>query len=70
MEILIFPEFYSLKVFDCDSLKWNFESLLHFSQVEVELGIYYVVLKSQVQDNINIPRTLQTHSCQNFKTNK
>lgn len=50
-------------MFDCDSLKWNFESLLYFSQVEVELGIYYVFLKSHVQDNINIPRILQTHSC-------
>lgn len=66
MSILIFPGFSFLKMFDCDGLKWNFESLLHFSQVEVEIDIHYVFLKSQVQDSINIPRILQTHSYQKF----
>lgn len=66
MSILIFPEFSFLKMFDYDNLKWNFESLLHFSQVEVELDIHYVFLKSQVQDSINTPRILQIPSYQKF----
>lgn len=66
MAILIFLEFSFLKKFDYDNSKWNFESLLNFGQVEVELGIHYVFWKSQIQDSASIPRILQTHSRQNF----
>lgn len=55
--------FFHKKVIACDSWKYNFETLLHFSQVEVERSIFYVFKNSQVQDSINIPRILQTLSC-------
>lgn len=45
MGTLIFKKnyFFLKKMISCDSSKWNFESLLSFSQVEVGVGIFYYV---------------------------